>query len=413
MGRRCIRIPMVLLLGLLLVSSTVMAACGGEDRTAGKIRIGILTDFTGPAALATTVTVDAFKHAIRFSLEQDPIPGLDIEYVSYDQRTDPARVSPGYMYLKGRGVDLMFIISPTDCTILADDIMKDQMPVIGSNIAEEVGNHPNIFNMIGSDAHTIETVLQWVMDNWDYDGKGRLPRIAHLSWTHPTGGFHQAGFNRMLEWYPDKFEWLGVEAVPLGTTGFAAEVSRLRTADFIYVTPVGAMQATFIREARDRGYTNALVTWQFCGYWPLVRGAVAANQLYECYFPSWMPYWHEHEDVPVVGEAVEAIKSYSRNPDAIFTQSAPTGWLQGMVTINAIRNAVQNVGLEDLDRSSLLEGFIATDMDIEGFGNAWKILEDDDWKVFCRTMKMYKWDVEKSGWVDTETGWVTSPSLTR
>ena len=95
----------------------------------------------------------------------------------------------------------------------------------------------------------------------------------------------------MLQWYPDKFEWLGVEAVPIGATGFAAEISRIRNADFIFTTPVGAMLATFIREARDRGYKGAFVSGanQFPGYWPLVRGAVAAGDLYECYLCTGLP----------------------------------------------------------------------------------------------------------------------------
>ncbi len=402
-----------MLLGVLLIASTIVAACGEGEARIGEIQIGILTDFTGPAAFATVPTVDSFKHAIRWSLEQDPIEGLEIKYVSYDQRTDPARVSPGYMWLKGRGVDMMYIMSPTDNSILADDYRKDGMPVIASAVSEEVGPHPNIFYLWGSDGHGTEAVTQWIMDNWDYEGEGRLPRIGHLSWTHPTGGFHQAGFNRMVEWHSDKFDWVGVESVPIGSTGFAGEISRLRTADFIFTTPVGAMLATFMREARDRGYTGAFVSGanQYPGYWPLVKGAVAAHQLYECYFLYWTPWWTE--DVPYILEAREATDKYARNPELIYTGGGPAGWSTGVLTIEAIRLAVEKVGLDNIDRAAILEGFESIEMDIEGFGNTWKTTPDDDWNVYCRTTKAYQWDLEKLEWIDAGTDWITPPSLAR
>ncbi len=412
MGRRFFRGLGLALLCMLLIGSTVLVACSDGEGD-NEVLIGILTDFTGPAAFATTPTYESFRHAVRWSLEQDPIPGLEVKYLTYDQRTDPARVSPGYMWLQGRGVDMMYIMSPTDNAILAEDVIRDQMPVLGNAIAEEIGDNPNIFNFWGSDGHTTEGAAMWIMENWDYEGEGRPPKLAHFSWTHPTGGFHQAGFARMLDWYPDKFEWLGVEAPPIGSTGFSAEISRIRNADFIFITPVGAMMASFMREARDRGYTGAFVsgTNQFPGYWPLVQGAVAADKLYECYFLYYTPWWTD--DVPFIQEAKEAIEKYSRNPEVIYTGGGPSGWSCGLIAINAIRIAAENVGIENIDRMALLDAFASVELDLEGFGNVWKITEDDEWNVFCRTVKAYKWDLETLKWMDAGTEWSTPPSLAR
>ncbi|MCX5998187.1 MAG: hypothetical protein NTU41_00980, partial [Chloroflexi bacterium] len=59
-----------------------------------------------------------------------------VKFYSYDQRTDYSRTTPGYIWLKGQGVAMMNIISPTDRQMLSPKFAEDQMPIMGSGPVE-------------------------------------------------------------------------------------------------------------------------------------------------------------------------------------------------------------------------------------------------------------------------------------
>ena len=413
MKRRLIKVAVVALVGLLLVGVPGLIGCGGggQDDGGGTVRIGILTDFTGPATYAVKPTVDAFLDSFKWAEEHDPIPGVTVEAITYDQRTDPSRVPTGYEWLKGRDVSMMYIMSPTDRAILADTFIEDEMVIIGSGVDESAPTHPWTFNWWGSFGQEGEAFMQWVMDTWDYEGEGRNPKVGHLSWNLPSGTFHQVGIDRMLEAYPDKFEFLGEERPPAGTSTFAVEVANLKDCDYIFTCTVGSTMANFCKEARQRGYTGALVsgTSSFLGFWDLLTTSAPADELYEFYCLYFAPWWNE--DVPFINDAKAALEQY--HPDdfesRLVTSGPISGWGVGMVTVDALRRAVDSVGLENLDGAALREALLATNLTVEGFGNVWKF--ESDYNCVLRTMKAFKWSIEASDWEDTGHGWITPLSL--
>ena len=48
--------------------------------------------------------VDSFKEAIKDAAEAGSMPGVEVKFVTYDQRSDPGRVPTGYTWMKGQGV---------------------------------------------------------------------------------------------------------------------------------------------------------------------------------------------------------------------------------------------------------------------------------------------------------------------
>lgn len=413
MGKLLRCLMAVILTVVLLLGVPGLAGCGtGTDVETTEIVIGLLTDFTGPASYAVKPTMDSFKDVFRWAAANDPISGVRVKFINYDQRTDPARVPPGYMWLKGQGADLLYIISPTDRAILADDFTKDRIPVVGASIDEGAPNHPWSFACYGSNGHEAEAGLQWIMETWDYEGKGRNPVIGHFSWTHPSGRFHQVGIDRMLQWFPDKFDWAGEQAPPLGSTTFAGELAQLRKCDYIWITPAGAMIAGFIKEARNRGYTGAFLggSNSFSGYWDLVTAAVPAGDLYDSYLFYWTPWWNE--EVPNIVTAKEATYKYHpRDAERRFTSQGPAGWAMGTFTLDAIRRAVDAVGAANVDGSAIRDALVATNMDVKGYGNVWRF--ESDYHTILRTIKVYQWDVDRKDWLDAGAGWITPKSLAK
>ena len=404
---------MVVVLSILVAAVPGLVGCGSSQSEKDSVTVGILTDFTGPGASATKMVVYGLTDTFKTANEAGAVPGVDIKWVTYDQRSDPARVPGGYTWLKGQGVDMIHAMSPTDRRILADKVESDEMLMFGMALDEESPDHPWIICNYGSMGHEAEAVMQFIMDTWDYDGEGRSPRVGHVDWTLPSAEMKQVGIDRMLEWYPDKFDWAGLQTAPAGTTAWAAEVERLKDCDHIYVALIGSMAASFVREARARGYTGDFTTDNntFGGYWDLVKSVVPADQLYGCSYVSWCPWFTD--DVPFIDTVEETIQKY-RAADA-STVMANTGYIYGVANaiciVDAIKRAVDEVGPDNVDSTALRNAALALDMDMTtlGFGGRWCATEQ--YHCLACTLKGFCWNVEAHQWEDAGVGWIAPPSL--
>ncbi len=399
---------------LLLGAMCGVTACGDATETGNRIvTVGILTDYTGPGSSATVPCAAGFVDELKTANDQNTIPGVEFKWVTYDQRSDPARVPVGYTWLKSRGVDLMYILSPTDRAILADIVTADKMPVVGSSLEESSPNHPWMFSLYGSFGHDAEAAMLYIMQSWDYDGEGRAPKVGHITWTLPSGVMKQAGIDKVLAAYPEKFQWMGCQAAPAGTATWVAEIGRLKDCDYIFVGLISSMSATFMNEARARGYTGRFISdnTAFGGYFDLIRGVVPADQLYDCYQVNWVPLWSE--DLPFTNRAREILEEY--RPDDVAAYTANTGYLHGilfgMPVTESVKQAAAEVGADKIDGEAIRDALDALEIDMttNGFGVVWRFTEG--FHCLCRAEKAYRWDVASQQWQDAGTGWITPLSL--
>jgi len=311
----------------------------------------------------------------------------------------------------GQGVVMMSIISPTDRSILAADFGPDEMPVIGSSLDEGSPEHPWAFNAYGSNGHEFEAIMQYIMDTWDYAGEGRNPRIGHQSWVLASGVFHHDGIDRMLEWYPEKFDFVAWERAPMGTATWAGEIDKLMDCDYILFSTVGTMTSTFIKEARDRGYEGALFggTNSFPGYWDMVEAVLPAEELYDCYCAMWTPWWSD-EALDFIQGVKESVEKYHGGDPARLRSSGPlSGWQMGLFAVDALKRAIEAVGAENLDGPAIRDAFLATNMTVGGFGESWEFREG--YHALCRQMKMFEWNQTEADWEDIGDPWITPRSL--
>ena len=415
MGRRVAKVVALILAGVLLLSLAGLVGCGedeeGEKKT--EIVIGVLTDFTGPACFAVKPTIDAFMDAFKLAEEKGEFGDVKIKFITYDQRTDYSRTKPGYIWLKGQGAIMMSIISPTDRSILAEDFGPDEMPIIGSSLDEGSPDHPWTFNGYGSNGHETEAILQYIMDTWDYGTDANPkdpPKIGHQGWVLSSTIFHQDGIDRMLEWYPDKFDFVALVRAPMGTATWAAEINKLIDCDYIFFSTVGTMTSTFIKEARQRGYKGAFIsgTNAFPGYWDLVTAVLPADELYDCYCGLWTPWWDA--DIPFIDGARESVETYHAGDAARLRSSGPlSGWQMGVFGVDALKRAIEAVGAENIDGPAIRDAFLATNLTVQGFEEAWQFREG--YHGLIRQMKMFKWNQTGEDWEDTGDPWITPRSL--
>jgi ABC-type branched-subunit amino acid transport system substrate-binding protein len=414
MGKKAKLLTLVLAAAL-LVGVPGLVGCGGGDGGGNEIVIGILTDFTGTAASAVKPTMDGIRDYFAMMEETDPTPGAKVKFITYDTRLDYARVIPGWTQLKDRGAVMMVVINPGDRDKLATRVGNDKIPVIG---VQETTTNPGaewMFNLVSPIEYNVETLMEWIVnEKWDYDTEKRNPKIGHLSWPMDTGTFHQGGIDNALAEYPDKLEFVGKAVAPIPTTQWSSEINALQDSDFILLSPVGTMMASFISEARQKGYDGAFLSGinSFPGYWDLAK-TMTSNQsdLRDCYYAGPWPWWNEDVDF-ITGLKADV---QERRPEAaatLLTVSGPIGGGgMGVFMYDAVKRAVEEEGVENVDGTALRDALAETSLDVEGFGNVWEFKTGQHF--LCRTSRIFEWNVTEQEWkvASSDPEWITPISL--
>ena len=392
---------------ILLATLPGVSGCGNAQSALPKITIGVLTDFTGVACYAVRQLYDGLTDYFRMVEEKNPIPGVEIEFVTYDTRTDPARIPSGYVWLKGREASVLFAISAADKELLSDRLEEDDIPAFGSQVSPELVGHTWVFGTVPPGNTQTEAILEWITDTWDYStGK---PRIGFLMASYQIGYHYKEGIDAFRQAYPEQLEWIGTEQAPSGSSSWAAELSRLKDSDCIITSLVGPMLASFVREARARGFEGKLVTGfeSFPGFWDMVRTAAAPGQLHDCYYAHYLQW-----DKPgsFVDEMTEYAQKYrpEKAEELLKGTGYTSGWAEGMILADAIRRAVEQAGPENVDGKSIRDALAGTDLTVDAYGNPWRFTQERNFAF--GTQIIFKWDLEAEEW-ESVSDWITPLSL--
>ncbi len=396
------------ILGLILAIMPATAGCGGET-PAGTIIVGSLADFSGQAAFAVVPTVDAVKDSFNFYMEKDPIPGLTVEWITYDHQLNYSKTIEGYQDLKSKGMNLLYAMGPTERQQLTTYVEEDKMPVLGSQPTEATLDFPWIFDMVTAQTWQGEYPLQWIAETWDYAGKG-VPVIGHQGWTLTTTTEIQKGIDKVLadSDYAGKFNFVGLDKATMTNVTWSTSYEKFKDCDFVWCSTVGNSLATFVSQMRSLGYKGAFMSTgdSFAGYWQLVQGKTPAADLYECYYPWWGSIagsdantadWYA--DMVEVTQANHPSDWQSR----VASTGPLTGWIKGRVLHEALKNAVDEVGADKLDGEAIKAGFEAIDLKMEETGNTFTY--KDDIHTGLRTSRILTWDVAASKWKPASDKW--------
>jgi hypothetical protein len=419
MRRRRAGLAILVLLAALLVALPALVGCGGGEKSTGKvIKIGVLADFTGTAGSAMQPTIQTMEDYLERVLPNsgNPLPGgVKVEFTHFDTQLNYSKTKPGYLELKARNVDLMVVMNAQDRELLGDQPDKDGMPTIGTmGLQSMLSDHWMLttWSPIQSQG---EVEMLWIMDNWDYAGTGRSPKVGHLGYTLISSTYYQEGIQKVLDANPGKFanNEVAFEKGTLGNVIWDSEAGRLKSCDYIIVSVAGPMLSSFVATARDKGYTGKFLTGMegFPGFWPLVTGQVASmNQLYGCYYVAWWPWWNEADKVPVIQDCLDYIDKYQGGSAELkLTSSVISGWELGRAMEEAIRNAIEAVGAENVDSLALKDGMNAIDLQLDGYLDRWQVTANTNclqWK-----QRAFEWSVSDEVWKPLAT--VYEPVLTR
>jgi len=413
MGRRLTKVVALLLLGVLLTSLPGLAACGeDEDKGKNQVIVGWLWDLTGRASSAVIQMYEGFRDYITVAEREDPIEGVEIKFITYDTRSDSSRITPGYVWLKGKGITLVSA-APHDGEALMSRFEEDEMPYFG--VSSVLGGLKSewFFHVYGPPESQIEVEMQWIMDTWDYDSLGE-PMIGFAGLAGIP--YYEGQRDTVEKWvsdYPEKFDWLGAQMAPTTTTMWASEVSKLKDSDFIFAGMSGPPLASFVRDARARGYENSLIgpMESFWAFWELIKGASPQEDLYGCISAYYEPWWDE--DVPYItklSQHMEEFLSPAEIESSMMATGRISGWAGGMILYDAVKRAVNKVGAENVDGPAMRDALAETDMEMisQGWGNDWKLTNVN---CFARTVRLFEYNPATDKWLPITDEWYTPPSL--
>ena len=365
------------LLVVLLAAVPVLGGCAGGEEAANKVVIGFMGDFTGPAAATCKELHKALTDHLKMVKEDDPIPGVDVELITFDTRMEYSRVNQGYEWLRGRGADIFLNFNPIMQEMILENHQQDGIATICFVSTPELISQDWSYSFSGHYPWEAEAIIKWITEDWAERPTGRPAKVG-LVGISGYGSTDQVSekLNQLLE--DGTYEFELAEQVGLPTTGYwTAEVDALDESDIIIVNSVGPQAASFVRDAVAKGYDGALIgtSIAFLGFWDLIKGAVESLDDIDGALSI-----HAHtvwtEDASFM-DRVEASLSRFRESEAeelMKGTSYMTGIELGMILVDTIRRAVAEAGADEVDAGALNDAMASIDIDMtaEGFGESWK-----------------------------------------
>jgi len=336
-----------------LVLSTLLLSCGGGTKENKTIVMGLLTDMTGPASSMLVWGDKAYYDLADYINKNEPIPGVKIKIVSYDTQYNPARDLLGYEYLRDKGAKVIFAGIPTVGDTLKETAARDRIVVLSSAPSTYQLDPPGwVLCQTPPVGWVMKGFLKWIAENdWDYQAKGRKPRIGSVGWEEPYHKDVTAAIKDYVVEHPDQFEYVAGPVAPMSTMSWYGEVETLKNADYIYLPSTGVGIPTFVNEYRGKGYQAKFLGLDaMAAFTSLIVDSVGWNYLGGTLTAHTTPYWTDQS--PIVDRVKDLLQTYRPDEkDQIINMGL--GYISihfcAAVQFELLREAVKEVGAEKFD----------------------------------------------------------------
>ncbi|MFO8010502.1 MAG: ABC transporter substrate-binding protein [Dehalococcoidia bacterium] len=330
------------------------------------ITFGNLSDFTGPAASVMEPINMAVDDVVEYFNEQNLIPGVKLEVVTYDGQYDPANGIPGYEWLKERGADVILCDAATGPP-LVPRATKDEVPVFMHNAPEDVLDPAGYVFATGVSPESLGyTMLGWIIENdWDHVTNGPA-KIGAAGWDDGvTQGIIDAMEN-YAQAHPDQFEFVGGFITSMANFDWSTEVEALKNCDYIF--PPGAIMFSFAEQYRSAGYTAKFLGGSpQAAFMGMIYDAQMWDEIDGSLFFLETRWWTDEE-----GSLLELTKQllYENHADsAEKIKRTGNGYMvvaQIYMILDLIKTAAEAVGPENLDSKAIYDAAQSWTMTVDG-----------------------------------------------
>jgi len=314
-----------------------------------------LLDFTGSAGDQGRRNNQFWNDMIQYTNDVNPIPGVTLKTISYDNEYSTAKSVIGYQYLTDRGAMVIMGSYPQDGEILKARLAEDKLPMFLSGPSEVILDPPGwIFATAPFPKSQMEGVLKWLSTSgWNYTQMGRKPKIGVFGWDAAVDLERTAWAKAWIDAHQNQFEWIGQEITPYGTTSWITEAKRLvdKSPDYLIVATVGPGVSTFINQATQYKYSGKyIVNWPQVAFWDTFIQACTTKPLEGAIFlDESVFYW---EDSPPAANILAVLEKY--HPETI-SDTLNVVVNSCRIPIECIRKAVETVGAENINGEAIYQ----------------------------------------------------------
>ncbi|MFC2027698.1 ABC transporter substrate-binding protein [Chloroflexota bacterium] len=330
-----------------------------------KITIGNHSDLTGVSSNAMILVTRSLEDMADYYNEENLIPGVELEVITYDGQYNPAYDIPGYHWLKERGADVFFTgIAPASITLkpLLED---DQMVMFTVTPPTKAFQPPGRVFAAGNTLAQWDatTVLKWVTENDPDFPADRPAKVGGAFWSEDYGADCLAGAKGYALAHPEQYEW---EGGFLNEWSFIwdTEVQKLKDCDYVF-PPIPLNQ--FVRQYRDAGYTAKFIgTDAHLAFLGMIDDADLWEELDGMWFIKCGQWWNDE------GEIVELTKQLLQkyHPDEadsiIRSGISYLGTQQVYIMLELIKETVETVGVDNFFPSAIYDTAQSFSITVDG-----------------------------------------------
>jgi branched-chain amino acid transport system substrate-binding protein len=354
-----------ILLAVSLAALLLVTACAAPTTPpTGKkvVEIGAIPVLTGGGGSADQPSFKATQDYVRYFNEDEGIPGVTVELVWRDNRTQiPAFIS-AYRSLVGRGIPIMFSNYPTPLEGLKPQLEKDQVPFVTGGATGPLVVPPGwVFAAWATQGESATVLLDYFMESWTEE---RSPKLQLFVLDETYGRSPAAELTPYAE--SIGYEVLPLEVCPHVVIDATTQLIRIqeREADLVYLQHIISGGGPIMRDVERLGLQDKM---QFAGTeWlmgdTLMEFAPVGSEGFLS--PRALP-WFDETEIPgvktLVDKEIEYHGQVEERPEGI------AGWAYAAILCEAVKRAGEEVGYDNIDGAACKRALESMqDFDVDG-----------------------------------------------
>jgi branched-chain amino acid transport system substrate-binding protein len=343
---------------VLLLSFPACSPAPTIERT--TVQIGHVDPYTGAGSVSVQLVGAALQDYIRYFNEQKAIPGVNIEVAWADSMRQFPQWYTHYQRFVERGIPV--IVADDTQGLTTPDFEKDGVVALAAGGTQEASYPPDWrYAESLTNVEQAAAVMDYFMENWQEE---RPPRFAFIlmdsAWAYEVedGGTKYAqGLG---------FEVLPAETVPFVVLDATPQLLRLKEggSDLVYIQGLAPSSEPVLRDVERLGLLGQI---QFSGHASSMgerviemTGVASEGYLIARAFPSFA-----ETEIPGIVMMLDNMIEYHRKE--MREDEYIHGWVRGVIACEAIKEAIENVGYENLDGAAIKEALDSfQDFDVYG-----------------------------------------------
>ncbi len=323
-----------------LSAASLLPRMASKASAAEEIQLGFLGDLTKAIGFFNSPRLIGLRYAYEYLQEKENgIAGRKPNLTWYDHKSDPTEAVSGFSLLSGK------TLLNSSCGSGEQQLLKPRYEA-EKFVTFTCSATPGVIYPLG---HVFATTpyfpnqlgffIDWLVDTWDWKGKGRGPKVVSMSYPSPYGKSHLT--NESKEYMKQKkVEFLGEIDIPFVIVDPTTPLTKAKDmgADWAFTASLFATLGPLLKENHEKGFGLKFAANSF-GVAPAViprAGAQAAEALHGTF-----AFYFAHEDT-------EGMRLVKQNWEAknVRPEDRTIGFVQAWMEAFMIKAAVE----ETLDR---------------------------------------------------------------